>query len=219
MAYIRVPIPVQTVVAQASKNGYIMYRCSRCGKDSLADYVNNVAVSEDHGIFQSAEKKAQIYNNVNNRAQALIRKKDEDMFRGFNIEHDYSVCEKRIVCPFCREIQIWSTVPARFKKSNFFHWWGILLACMAMGALFGLALLAADKEIVGLLLFIPLIAVALIPVIWQMSAAKKEKQVADASFEPPIYCNSYNINELISNPLFLMLLNEKLGNNNTFNQN
>ena len=196
MAYIVIPTGMKTVTATVSRKSFIQYRCQKCGKNVLYEYVLKQQSSGSYHVLQSAQAKKQVETEAGSKAVQIIDKQDEELFSAINIEHEYGKIGKKIKCPHCGEVQSWSKIPCEWKKSKLFRLWVLILIFMSIMTLLMISF-TIDIPIATLIMCIPVVLVALIPLFRNIRRKKALSMIQNSNFVPPVYYNQQNINELI----------------------
>lgn len=192
---IRVPTGFKELQLTAQRKGFIRYRCTKCGNVQLGEMNIKTTSTAQYHVLGGEKARIEAENYAHKIASDNLVRLDNERFNAINVQHDYSKISEPVICPDCGEKQIWSTImPKPLSDSQTRGDWiiGIFFSGMIS---FATLVFAGYFCLIPLSLFIYLLS---LPLLRLRKRKKTLKILEEASFQPPMYYNHSNINELLN---------------------
>ena len=189
--YIRIPIPIEKMTASSEKTSRIYYRCPECGRENIEEY----KLTESNSSSACFSLKDELKNTVSQKLHEKLNKRDDDLFRSINLEHDYSKIGKKVFCSNCGLKQPWSGIPQLPSKKV---WLLLIPFYILLPSLRFLISESTTASYDGFLIYLIPISLILLYIGFKFISKRIALKKAEAAdFEHPIYYNSHNMDELL----------------------
>lgn len=178
----------------AHRRELVHYKCCKCGAENL--YLYDVE-SDSHSL--SSQAGAWETKSAAAEAAEEVAVEEANLLRAVNVDHNYEMVRKKVICPRCGEKQVWSGIPCTWRKVSGFGFWIVgLVLCSFESFVLLAGALTGGPELLGPSIVFSCLLLLLIslPFIRKSKRKKALEKIANTNFEPPTFISGSNLSKL-----------------------